>query len=55
MRSSTQRALRFFPVKRLAYSIFKITAMLPNEDKNIFTDEIDYAKTSDQSVWGTED
>ncbi len=29
--------------------------MKPNEQENIFTDEIDYAKTGNNSVWGDED
>lgn len=29
--------------------------MQPNEKENIFTDDINYAATSDDSVWGTED
>jgi SAM-dependent methyltransferase len=27
----------------------------PNESKNIYTDEVDYANTPNSSVWGTED
>ncbi len=29
--------------------------MQPNEQKNIYTDDVDYANTPDDSVWGTED
>lgn len=29
--------------------------MIPNERANIFTDDVDYANTPDDSVWGTED
>lgn len=29
--------------------------MKPNEKENIYTDEVDYANTPDDSVWGTED
>ena len=29
--------------------------MKPNEQKNIYTDDVDYAHTLDNSVWGTED
>jgi SAM-dependent methyltransferase len=29
--------------------------MKPNEQENIYTDDVDYANTPDDSVWGTED
>ena len=29
--------------------------MKPIEQENIYTDEVDYANTPDNSVWGTED
>lgn len=29
--------------------------MQPNEQENIYTDDVDYANTPDDSVWGTED
>ena len=29
--------------------------MQPNEQENIYTDDVDYANTPDNSVWGTED
>jgi SAM-dependent methyltransferase len=31
------------------------TIMQPNEQENIYTDDVDYANTSYNSVWGTED